>query len=115
MKLTGISADSMATEIKSLSSIVVNRAIASVKYQTELKEILEKNSDAGKVKEEFSKLCTRLEKENPELINAAAPKFGIILRGAGAGKEILNGVSEKIKEKILAGWDAPAEDGKYVE
>ena len=30
------------------------------------------------------------EKENPELVNAAASKLGIILRGAGAKKEILS-------------------------
>ncbi len=102
-----------ANEIKSISSIVVNRAIASVKYQTELKEIL-KNSDAEKVKDEFSKLCARLAKENPELINAAASKLGIILRGAGVEKEILFEIPEKIKEKILAGWDAPEEKEEYI-
>ncbi|HLE07714.1 MAG TPA: hypothetical protein VI933_03775 [archaeon] len=104
-----------ANEIKSISSIVVNRAIASVKYQTELKEILKKNSDTEKVKEEFSKLCARLEKENPELVNAAASKLGIILRGAGAKKEILSEIPEKIKEKILAGWDASEEKEEYIQ
>jgi len=101
-----------ANEIKSISSIVVNRAIASVKYQIELKEILEKFSNGAERKNKFSELCGRLEKENPELINAAAPKLGIILRDAKISKEILNGIPEKIKEKILNGWDASEE---YIE
>jgi hypothetical protein len=92
----------------------VNRAIASVKYQNELKEILEKKSDAEKIKEEFSKLCARLEKENPELVNAAASKFGIILRDAGVKKEILLDIATPVKEKILAGWDAPQEKEEYI-
>ncbi len=114
MRRIGISADYMGNEIKSISSIVVNRAIASVKYQTELKEILEKFS-RDELKEEFSKLCERLEKENPELINAAAPKLGIILRAAGAKKEILEKIPQQLKEKILAGWDAPDVEEEYVE
>ena len=104
-----------ANEIKSISSIVVNRAIASVKYQTEMKEILEKFSDEAEIKNKFSELCARLEKENPELINAAAPKLGIILCDAKISKEILNGIPEKIKEKISAVWGAHEEKEGYIE
>ncbi len=104
-----------ATEIKSISSIVVNRAIASVKYQTELKEILGKFFDVEKIEEEFSKLCEKLEKENPELISAAAPKLGMILREAGADKKILENIPQQLKEKILAGWDALDVKEEYVE
>ena len=104
-----------ANEIKSISSIVVDRAIASVKYHAELKEILEKFSDEAERKNKFSELCARLAKENPELINAAAPKLGIILRGAGAKKEILNEIPEKIKEKILNGWDTHEEKEEYIQ
>lgn len=103
-----------ATEINTISSIVVNRAIASVKYQNELKEMLEKFSDM-ELKKKFSELCEKLSKENEELTGAVAPKFGIILRDAGADKKILENISQQLKEKILAGWDAPVKEGKYIE
>lgn len=103
-----------AKEIGTISSIVVNRAIASVKYQTELKEILKKFS-GEELEENFSELCKKLSKENEELVDAVAPKFGIILRDAGADKKILNSITNELKEKILAGWDAPKEDEKYIQ